>query len=358
MSDWESRFPPYQPKRPPPEHGIRMKKAGTTWWGQRWIEALEQVLGGDARRLERGRTYARAGRAHDVVVRDGAVTAMVTGSRPQPYEVRIALSQLDGARWQAAIAGMAAKAQFSAELLAGQMPAAIDEVFVAAGASLFPRERADLVTSCSCPDWGDPCKHVAATHYVLGEALDRDPFVLFELRGKSRDEVLGALRAARGAATAEGAAAPEPAPGHARATSDAEVPRVTLELSADAYDRPRAPLPPLAFSFDEPRAQGALLRQLGAPPTWRAEESPAASFEGWIREAARVARRLALAEPAELAPEEHADAARARPRAKPARGKSSGSRGTSKKKKTTTKTSKEPPRAAARKKRGARRPAR
>jgi uncharacterized Zn finger protein len=82
------------------------------------------------------------------------------------------------------------------------MPQAIDEVFVAAGVSLFPKQRADLRTSCSCPDWGDPCKHVAATHYVLGDALDRDPFLLFELRGRTKDQVLDALRAARGGADA------------------------------------------------------------------------------------------------------------------------------------------------------------
>ena len=57
------------PKKPPPERGIRMKKAGTTWWGQRWIEALESVLRGDAGRLARGRTYARAGRTHDQIGR-------------------------------------------------------------------------------------------------------------------------------------------------------------------------------------------------------------------------------------------------------------------------------------------------
>jgi len=335
MSDWESRrFPPYQPKRPPPEHGIRMKKAGTTWWGQRWIEALEQVLGGDARRLERGRTYARAGRVHDLVVRDGAVTARVTGSRPQPYEVQIALTQLDGARWQAAIANMAAKAQFSAELLAGRMPAAIDEVFVAAGASLFPVERGDLVTSCSCPDWGDPCKHVAATHYVLGEALDRDPFVLFELRGKSQRDVLESLRAARAQAPIAGAAAPEQtATRDAPRAPDDEVPRVTLELSADDYDRPRAPLPALAFSFDEPRAQGALLRQLGAPATWRSEVSPALSFEGWIRDAAHAARRLALAEPAAAEAGAEAEAERVEAPPQPKRTTAAPARSAKKKKK-------------------------
>jgi uncharacterized Zn finger protein len=370
MSDWESRRFPYQPKRPPPEHGIRMKKAGTTWWGQRWIEALEHVLGADARRLERGRTYARAGRAHDLVVRDGAVTAKVTGSRPQPYDVRIALSQLDAEQWHTAIAGMAGKAQFSAELLAGQMPTAIDEVFVAAGASLFPTQRSDLVTSCSCPDWGDPCKHVAATHYVLGEALDRDPFVLFELRGKPQGEVLDALRTARAGSPAGEANVGHASPRASDASSDEEVPRVTLELSADDYDRPRA-LPALQFSFDEPPAQGALLRQLGAPPTWRSEDSPAASFESWIRDAARVARRLALAEsaatepaPVEPAPTAEAPAGRAPAkrgsaapaRAQPTRVSSAASAGTRKKKKKKQVTKRVRPTSAS--SRGPRRPAR
>jgi uncharacterized Zn finger protein len=92
---------------------------------------------------------------------------------------------------------MAAQAKFSAALLAGEMPQEIDAVFHAAGASLFPKQRAELKANCSCPDDGDPCKHVAATHYVLGEALDRDPFLLFELRGRSKSQVLDALRAAR-----------------------------------------------------------------------------------------------------------------------------------------------------------------
>ena len=81
-------------RKPAPAHGIKLKKAGTTWWGQRWIEALEAVLGGDARRLARGRTYARAGRAHDLSVSAGAVTARVTGTRPTPYAIRIELAQL------------------------------------------------------------------------------------------------------------------------------------------------------------------------------------------------------------------------------------------------------------------------
>ena len=82
------------PKKPPPERGIRMKKAGTTWWGKRWIEALEIVLLGDSGRLARGRTYARAGRTHDLVVKVGKVTVKVTGSRATPYKLTIELSEL------------------------------------------------------------------------------------------------------------------------------------------------------------------------------------------------------------------------------------------------------------------------
>jgi uncharacterized Zn finger protein len=300
MSRW-NRFGWYEsaPKKPPPERGIRMKRAGTTWWGQRWIEALEDVLRGDSARLARGRTYARAGRTHDLVVKGGKVTAKVTGSRATPYTITIELTELSAPAWKKAIDGLAKKAQFSAELLAGQMPQTIDEVFVEAGVSLFPKQRADLKTSCSCPDWGDPCKHVAATHYVLGEALDRDPFLLFELRGRTKDQVLDALRAARGGV---GETAAKKA-GKSKATpEDATIEVLTVKLGklkASEYDKPREPLPTLHFSFDEPVTHGAVLRQLGAPTAWEGDASPADVLAPLVRAAAEMARRIAMAEPSD-----------------------------------------------------------
>lgn len=297
MSRW-SRYGWYKapPKKPPPDRGIRVKKAGTTWWGQRWIEALEGVLRGDAGRLARGRTYARAGRTHDLVVKSGTVAARVTGSRPTPYKITIALTQLGEPAWRKAIAAMASKAQFSAELLAGQMPQAIDEAFVEAGASLFPKQRTDLQTSCTCPDWGDPCKHVAATHYVLGEALDRDPFLLFELRGKTKEQVLDALRAARSGAS-------QPPPKKRPRTTDTSAPQVPTvkpsNLETADYDRAREALPALHFMFDEPVTHGAVLRQLGAPTAWANAASPAEVLAPMVRAAADIARQLALAEPTE-----------------------------------------------------------
>ncbi len=299
MSRW-NRFGWYKsaPKKPPPERGIRIKKAGTTWWGQRWIEALEDVLRGDSARLARGRTYARAGRTHDLVVKGGKVTARVTGSRATPYEITIELTELSAPAWKKAIDGLAKKAQFSAELLAGQMPQAIDEVFVEAGVSLFPKQRAELKTSCSCPDWGDPCKHVAATHYVLGEALDRDPFLLFELRGRTKDQVLDALRAARGGGETPAKKAGKSKVAPEGATS--EVPTVKLgKLKAGDYDKPRAPLPALHFSFDAPLTHSAVLRQLGVPTAWEGDASPADVLAPLVRAAAETARRIALAEPSD-----------------------------------------------------------
>jgi uncharacterized Zn finger protein len=262
-----------------------MKKAGTTWWGQRWIDALERMAG-YANRLPRGRTYARGGRTHDLVVAAGAVTAAVTGSRLQPYRVRIALPVLSDDTWRAAISAMAQEAQFTAALLDGQMPHGIDAAFHAAGCSLFPGRGSDLQTSCSCPDWANPCKHVAATHYVLGEALDRDPFLLFELRGRRRAAVLEALRAER---AGEGEAA-------ASRVETPTVARVSLaRIGADAYDVPRGPLPSLALGFEAPR-EDAVLEPLGRPEGWRVDVAPTALLGPLVRQGAALARQIALAE--------------------------------------------------------------
>ncbi|HEU4577313.1 MAG TPA: SWIM zinc finger family protein [Polyangiaceae bacterium] len=290
------------PKKPPPAHGLKIKKAGTTWWGQRWIEALEHVLEGDAGRLGRGRSYARAGRVHDLHVERGQVLARVTGSRPKPYQVTIGLAQLSASDWKRAITALAERAQFLAELLSGEMPKAIDEAFQAAGSRLFPETRAELETECNCPDWGNPCKHVAATHYVLGEALDRDPFLLFELRGRSKERVLDALRRARGGGAAS-EAAPLPAPG------------TSIDLAA--YDRAPGALPALAFSFDAPASHAAVLRQLGAPSAWSEEASPADALAPLVQRAAEAARRIALAEP-EPAPAREAPASEPAPSSEPA----------------------------------------
>lgn len=288
MSWWDDY--PSGPKPPPPEHGIKIKKAGTTWWGQRWIQALEGLSPIYSSRLARGKTYARAGRAHDLVIAPGLVTAKVAGSRPDPYEVQIRLTPLGDAEWKKVIVELASRALFAAELLAGRMPNEIESAFT--GVGLFPRNESDLRTSCNCPDVSNPCKHIAATHYVLGDAFDRDPFLLFELRGKSKATLLDALRAARGGGK----------PKKEKKRTAPEIPKVDLAGTSHAhYDLPRGELPTLTLSFEAPSAHGAALRQLGAPATWKSEVAPADLLAPLIEAAAERARNLALAETEEPA---------------------------------------------------------
>lgn len=170
----------------------------SSWWAERWIAALEEVM--DPNRLRRGRTYARKGQVLALTESAGEVLAKVLGSRRTPYEVWITLEDLPDEAWERVLDRLAERALFTAQLLAGEMPREIEEVFRAAGASLFPGSGQEIASDCSCPDWANPCKHVAAVHYLLGERLDDDPFLLFRLRGREHEQVLDALRARRAAA--------------------------------------------------------------------------------------------------------------------------------------------------------------
>ena len=165
------------------------------WWAMRWIEAMERLV--DAGRLSRGRSYARKGQVLSIEEVEGGIEARVQGSRPKPYKVKIQVMPLTDAQWEKVVATLAEQALFTAQLLAGEMPADIEDAFKTAGVSLFPAKRGDLTTDCSCPDWANPCKHVAATHYILGERFDEDPFLLFRLRGHSQEQILQALRQQR-----------------------------------------------------------------------------------------------------------------------------------------------------------------
>jgi len=306
---WRDDYPPSAPKLPPPEHGIKVTAFGSTWWGQRWIGALERFGGGYSSRLGRGRSYARQGRVHDLRVAGGAVFARVTGTRLDPYEVSLTVAPLDARAWERAIQAMAAKARFAAALLAGEMPKDIDEAFAEGGASLFPARGDDLVTDCSCPDWGNPCKHVAAVHYVLGEAFDRDPFLLFQLRGRDKATVLAALRRLR-SASAEDATAPRR---RARVKPAGTAP--IKRLGPEAYEARADDAESLHFHIQGPAVPGAVLRQLGAPPSWRLEASPYELLHPAVARAAALARDLALGASGERAE----DAREAPPKRRPPR---------------------------------------
>ncbi|MCC6165746.1 MAG: SWIM zinc finger family protein [Caldilineaceae bacterium] len=179
------------------------------WWAERWIESLERIT--NAGRLRRGRSYARGGQVLSIEESQGQIQARVQGSRAQPYRVTLRLQPLSDRQWQAVVKALSERAIFSAQLLAGEMPHEIEEAFAAAGVALLPASSAELETGCSCPDWANPCKHVAAVHYILGEQFDEDPFLIFRLRGRSQEQIMAALAARREAERAP-ALAEAPAP--------------------------------------------------------------------------------------------------------------------------------------------------
>ena len=168
---------------------------GDTWWSQRFIAALEDFgMGG---RLQRGKRYARTGQVVSMEVTPGQVKASVQGSRTKPYRVFIETDVLTESEWDAIEAVMASRAVFAARLLADEMPEEIEEAFADSSTSLFPTSLDEINSACSCPDWENPCKHIAAVYYLLAEAFDVDPFLMFAWRGRGKDEVLTGLRARR-----------------------------------------------------------------------------------------------------------------------------------------------------------------
>jgi uncharacterized Zn finger protein len=178
--------------------------ANREWWVQRWIEVLEGF--GWARRMERARIYAREGNVLSLEFDAAQVVARVQGTATEPYEVKLSLDPFSDEQWGYIIESMAERAIFSAKMLAGEMPAAIETVFTSNGLTLFPFTKFDIHSECNCPDPVNPCKHIGAVYYLLGDRFSQDPFVLFELRGRSRDQILEALRQQRRLQTA----APEP----------------------------------------------------------------------------------------------------------------------------------------------------
>jgi uncharacterized Zn finger protein len=199
--------PPSRPRRV--EGGMRVRSRrgaiGETWWSQRFIGVLESF--GMGSRLTRGRAYARSGQVLDVAVAAGSVVATVQGSRRTPYRVLVKLKVVPACEWGRVERVLAEQALYSAKLLSGEMPSDVEDVFAGLGLSLFPASGRELSMECSCPDWAVPCKHIAATFYVLAESFDADPFLIFAWRGREKDELLTQLRALRGAGVREEPAA-------------------------------------------------------------------------------------------------------------------------------------------------------
>ena len=218
---------------------------GQSWWAKRWIKKLEDFNIGA--RLGRGRSYARSGQVRSIKIEKELVTAQVQGSRRRPYDITIQIRALTPPQWKKLAGIFAGQAIFTAKLLNGEMPKDIERAFEELGLSLFPDKPGDLQTDCSCPDWSNPCKHIAAVYYLLREEFDRDPFLIFKLRGIERENLIEMLR----------------------------------ELSGEVVI---------------PRTAASLLKRLGNFPFWRGNEALTEALEPVYSQASQLGMKAFLGE--------------------------------------------------------------
>ncbi len=249
-NDWDDWYRPAPARRV--KGGIKAHTQrgafGETWWGRRWTEALDALgVGG---RLDRGKAYARRGQVAELEISAGEVRARVQGSRAKPYRVSIEMRVYNDVQRSQIAKALSNRPLLAAQLAAGRMPEAIDQSLAQLGLPIFPGPADHLKAECSCPDWSNPCKHIAAVHYLLAEALDRNPFLLFELRGLKRIDLFGSK-----GAEVEVVPAPEAEP---------------LPASPDAFwqwEETEAPSP--ANAIPQSILAAALPKSLGPFPFWR-----------------------------------------------------------------------------------------
>ncbi|MEI7694339.1 MAG: SWIM zinc finger family protein [Chlorobium sp.] len=223
---------------------------GQTWWGKQWITTLESFDISD--RITRGKSYARKGQVTDLVITaKKGVAAKVQGSRVRPYKVSISLTPYSKEQKELLAQKLTAKPIYIAQLLSGEMPENLGRILKNSGLSLFPAKYYDLTTTCSCPDYSNPCKHIAAVFYLMAEAFDQDPFLLFTLRGVDKEEFLKKIGYKRQASEEEEVAIPEPLPSQHGAFWDS------------------TPLPEPSFIHTSPAVNAAMVKRLGSIPYWR-----------------------------------------------------------------------------------------
>lgn len=274
MPWYRDEFPPSKPIAAKGGIKARSKRGAfaTSWWGRRWLDVLETLnLGG---RLQRARTYARKGQVLNVDIEPGSVHAEVQGSRPTPYRISIGVKQLAANETQRLAAELAKSPYFLAKLMTREMPQDIETLFDTARVSLFPSRASELRTDCSCPDWSNPCKHIAAVYYLLGEEFDRDPFLIFRLRGLDTTAMLATIN-----------------PEEIEPDEQPDAPVDVYPAAESFWERSR-PEVDLTASAVSDQTAAPLLRRLGNLPFWRGQQPLLDTLEPAYTKAANAALQI------------------------------------------------------------------
>lgn len=284
--------------------GVRLEQREGTplaWAGQRWMRLVEDHAPNAA--LTEGLLYARLGQTRSLQVGPGHIAARVQGRMPSAYAVDIRLPVITHEQWEQATTAMLEEARHLAGLLSGDVPAGIEDLFAPLHLRLFPIEPSDAAISCTCarrvsplygsagaPNVAAPaapatpetpfCKHVCCVMALIAERLSRDPFLIFSLRGMSKEDLLESLRQKRALATARtGKAASAGGPSGGSAGADRPVPAYSpripgvgdeaapaLELCLPDFWRTGPQLAEVDLSLEPPATSHVLLRRLGSSP--------------------------------------------------------------------------------------------
>ncbi len=275
MGDYYEWYEPAVPKNV--KGGIKAQSRRgsftSSWWAGRWIKTLESFDIGA--RLARGKSYARKGQVARLDIGRGRVIAEVQGTRSDPYIVSVKLDTLSDSQWDKIISRLLEKPIFAAQLLGNEMPREIEAVFEDEGISLFPAKQRDLETNCTCPDWSNPCKHIAAVFYIMGEAFDNDPFLIFKLRGMDRKEIIGRLTQKKENGNTE---------------REKILPEALPESYSSFWDCSQDFN--MALNINPPRLHAAIPKRLGLIPFWRSSKDFIGSMEKIYKCASGYAQKI------------------------------------------------------------------
>jgi uncharacterized Zn finger protein len=242
--DWAPYVPVAERRRQAQHKLAKLKKKGEvaapvaiegrviakSFWGKSWCQNLERYSDYESR-LPRGRTYVRNGSVLDLRIAKGEVAAMVAGS--DLYKVKVTIAPVKTARWKSVCRDCAGTIDSLVELLQGRLAKGVMDRVCREGDGLFPSP-GEIKLSCSCPDWADMCKHVAAVLYGVGARLDQSPQLLFVLRGVDENELLAGAGSSLSLA--------KPADSKAKVLDDADMAALFgLEMADDAESAIRVP---------------------------------------------------------------------------------------------------------------------
>lgn len=229
-------------------------QASRKWWAKRWLAFMEELKMGA--RLGRGRSYALSGQVISVDVRPGVCEALVQGGGSEPYRCTLTFDVMPPRAKREILSKLRARPLLMAQLLVRNLPESVDLLFRAAGYPLVPTVANAFESACSCPDYANPCKHIAAVLFLLTEAFEQDPLRLLTLRGITREDLVGGTTERK----------------HESIPAEAPQKGVASECGATPFWGASAELPPDFGPSPSAMGKAPLIRRLGVIPFWRGEQ--------------------------------------------------------------------------------------